>query len=213
MQLWLVLLGSALTLFLVLVVARVQLDLDVRAIGQPDGVLRAAGGAACGPLALTAVHASHTPTVVELHAFGRRFDARRPRQATRPDAPPSRGSAAHALLGRDPLELLDVVLELRHAAAVDVLDVDLNYGFRDVALTGKLLGAIYALSALLPRGVRVTQNARWDGEEAWDLAVRGRIALWPGRVLVRLLWYMLRRRARGPRRIQQQSPMSVRGSG
>ncbi|HEV8246619.1 MAG TPA: hypothetical protein VGP93_12660, partial [Polyangiaceae bacterium] len=82
------------------------------------------------------------------------------------------------------------------------LDLDLSYSFTDVALTGKMLGGLYMLSPLLPRGIRLRQTPSWDSIDRGALQATGRLRVFAGLVLCDLIWYMLRvrlSRRRAPR--------------
>jgi hypothetical protein len=96
----------------------------------------------------------------------------------------------------DPIEALLFLADERRHVRLERLDIDLDYGFRDVVLTGKLAGALYALSGVLPERIRINQRASWEGGEAWQAQASGQLAFWPGLVLAEVLWYMLRARFR-----------------
>ncbi|HEY8945909.1 MAG TPA: hypothetical protein VIM73_16690, partial [Polyangiaceae bacterium] len=77
---------------------------------------------------------------------------------------------------------------------LESVGLDLVYGFRDVALTGRLAGGIAALSGVLPARVQLTQTPLWSGPERWEITAQGRLGIWLGLALKELLWYILGRR-------------------
>jgi hypothetical protein len=92
-------------------------------------------------------------------------------------------------------ETIDLFVRERGRVAIDDLTLDVAYGFRDIALTGQITGALYALSGVLPAQIVLTQRPSWAGDERWELTGAGHVRLWPGLVLLEVLWYMLRKRA------------------
>jgi hypothetical protein len=217
-QLWLVLVGSALLLAAIAIAARVDLELDWRARGEPDGTWLAAFGAGLGPLAVAAVAASGTALRVELFCFGRRLDfwrkwrvrSRAKGPANQEERPPARPSTHTASRIDEAGKHAHFALGLHRRVHVESLVVELTYGFRDVALTGRILGAVIVLSQLLPRAIVVHQTPLWHGPERWEARGRGKIGLWVGLVLTDVLWYMLRARLR--RSAEAEVPRSIAGA-
>jgi hypothetical protein len=201
-QLWLVLLGSVSLLVAVAVAARVDLELDLRARGEPDGAWLAAFGAGLGPLAMAAVVARGTALRVELFCFGRRLDfwrtwrVRARKRAETSEKPPERAPVPLAARIEAAKRHANFALGLERRVDIESLILELTYGFRDVALTGRILGAVIVLSQILPRAVIVHQTPLWGGPERWEVRGQGKIGLWVGLVLVDVLWYMLRTRLR-----------------
>lgn len=209
MQLWLVLLGSALALTIIAVFHRWRIELDLRAQGEPSGAWAAAFGVALGPVAVTSLLARGVPLRVDVFCFGRRLAAPRRRPA---GAKPSAEATTQAPGGPAPSEELDgevksgpslverlregkrylsLALRVEPLVRIDGLDVDCSYGFRDVALTGRFVAVLSVLGALLPRRVILRQTPLWDGPERWTIQAQGRIGIVFGLVLVELLRYML----------------------
>jgi len=198
-QLWLVLLGCCVALGLVALFAVLRLELDARGCGQPSGEWACAFGLELGPLTLSGVATSGAALRLELHGLGRRFLLRRrkPEPEKAEAAPLSARPAGAARLWRwlqQPASGLEPLRRVGRHVGFERLQIDASYGFQDIALTGKLAGALYALAGILPASVVLTNRPSWDGGERWELAVVGRLTAAPGRVLLELLWYMLRTR-------------------
>jgi hypothetical protein len=213
MQLALVAIASGLALCSIAFFAAFRLSVDARAVGQPSGAWALAFGLELGAIQLAGVMGSAAAASLEGRFFGRklaleRFARRKRAPKPEPAAPPKKSSSLPAWL--DPIDALGFLLDERRHLRIEVLDVDLDYGFRDVALTGKIAGMLYALSGAVPPPVRINQRPSWEGGETWQAHVNGRIALWPGLVLVEVLWYMLRarlrRRPEAPGPVPRQEP-------
>jgi len=201
-QLLAVLLGSVAALAAIALFARVRIALDVQGRGEPSGHWLAAFGVELGPWAVTGVAARGVPSKLELHALGQRFDLTH-LVAPEPDgsgrATRSAPARTEGSLFGDPVALLGLALDERCRFQIEQLRVEIGFGFRDIALTGKLLGALYMVSGVLPARMILEPRPRWDGAESFELGARGTVAVWPGLALTELLWYMLRRRARRAR--------------
>lgn len=217
MQLWVVLISSALCLVLLLALVAVEIEFNAQGVGEASGAWAAAFGVACAGVVVSGVCARQQAIKFDVRFLRWKVDLARltRRRTRRPKAPvrqrPGGGIRAHFDLS----EALD--LGLRELRRVEVVRVDaaLSYGFRDIALTGRLAGALYALSGILPAAVHFEQTVRWDGGERWEASASGRIALSPGRVLFDALWFMLRARwrRRGPSPTPKPTPApSVLGS-
>lgn len=199
MQLWVLLLASALCLLLVLALVAVDIEFNAQGVGEPSGAWASAFGVACAGVVVSGVCARQQPFKLDVRFLRwkldvARFTRRRKLSEKAPDLRRLRGLTKARL---DLAGALD--LGLRELRRVEVVRVDaaVSYGFRDIALTGRLAGALYALSGLLPPTVHFEQTVRWDGAERWEASASGRVALSPGRVLFDVLWFMLRARWRG----------------
>ena len=201
MQLWLVLLGCGAVLGLIAVFAALRVELDARGFGEPSGGWAFAFGLGVRLAAVSGVCGKGVPLAAELHVLGRRFPLRwrgRKRREKPPEeaakAPPRErlGVRIERWLGSP--SSIEHLLRVRRRFRLDGLVVDTSYGFSDIALTGRVAGALYALSGALPESVTLNQRPRWDGSERWELSLSGRVALYPVLVLFDLLWYMLRTR-------------------
>src|SRR5258708_40115477 len=91
------------------------------------------------------------------------------------------------------------------------LIVDLEYSFRDVALTGRILAALYMLSAVLPEVCEIRQTPSWESEDRVALGVDGQFKIWPGRLLLSVLRFVLKQRseARRSARLAKQATHST----
>ncbi len=200
MQLELTLIGSALVLAWAAFCALVRLEFELRAVGEPDGSWVIVAGFSALGFTLSLVHTSAAVARWQLHWLRYRLplSLAKPKAVVAAPAPPGPASV------RSRLDLVSLergaALALRCGGRVrlDRLDLEVRYGFEDIALTGQLSGALYALAGALPRGVRLRQQPRWDGAERFELDAAGSLALPPLRVLADALWYMSaeRRRAR-----------------
>ncbi|MFO0566899.1 MAG: hypothetical protein U0263_14620 [Polyangiaceae bacterium] len=196
------------TLVLVgLVFVPVVVGFNLQARGEPSGFWAIAGGAEFGPVAMSAIAARGIEAQVAVHAFGRKVLVRKltgrkvepePEPVPEPAEPvPSalaRAEARYQRLARwlDPVDLaLFVVGERRRIELLPTV-VELEYGFRDIALTGKLLGALYALSAFLPSALELRQRPSWESTDRASLSGSGKIRIWPGRLCVDAAWYLIK---------------------
>ncbi len=205
---------------------RVELSAEARA--EPDGSWAAAGGVSCGPLALSGVGARGVTPTVHVYVFGRRKYSHalaEPADETAQDAPDEslpadegaaepqrrRGRLRRFLSRRvDPIDAVAWVFAERHRVRLE-LDLTLSYSFHDVALTGKMLGGLYVLSPLLPRGVRLRQTPSWESVDRGELQASGNVRVFAGLVLCDFIWYMLRSR-RLLRRKQPEPAGAERGT-
>jgi hypothetical protein len=177
----------------------VSIDLSARAQGEPDGSWAAAFGLAVGPLGITGVMARGVPLTVALHLFGKQVVHRRPRKPTAVSSDVSAARGLRVLSGRleralDPAGAFYSALRSPRGLRVRFVTVDLAYSFRDAALTGRLLGSIYALSALLPAKVEVRQNARWEFDDRWSADAESRLVTRPVAFVVHVLWILAQKK-------------------
>jgi hypothetical protein len=195
---------AALLSLLVFMPWRVELSAEARA--EPDGHWAAAGGVALGPFALSGVGARGVPVSIHVYAFGRRKYTRalaaedEPQElsegdgseAEAPATPPRAGRVRRFFSRRfDPIDAVAWLLSEHRRLRFEV-DHDLDYSFRDVALTGKLLGGIYVLLPLLPQGIRLRQRPSWESVDRGALQATGSLKIFAGLVLCDLIWYMLK---------------------
>jgi hypothetical protein len=164
-----------------------------------------------GPIALSAIAAAGVAPFMTCHVFGRQL-ARLPlsrwlRRSHKSHAGESKPSEPLTLsrfersLGRffgglDPLETALAWWHKERVLAVRSLVVDLDYSFRDVALTGRILAGFYVLSAVLPDHWQINQTPSWESEDRINLAADARLAVWPGRLLLDLIGFVLEQRSR-----------------
>ena len=196
----------------------VSVDLSARGQGEPDGSWAAAFGLQSGPVAMTAVTARGVPLTVAAHLFGKLLFKRQPRILAdgmllgRASNDISVVDGLRVAAGRleralDPAGAVYAVFRAPQRLRIRFVAVELTYSFRDAALTGRLLGAIYALTGLLPAKVSVRQNPRWDFDDRWAVDAESRLVARPVALFLHLLWAVIdRRRARrkpvpGPREL------------
>ena len=187
---------------LALLFVPVRLNLSAQARGDPSGAWALAGAGKLGPLVTSAVAAHGVPGRVELSLLGRAI-WRFPRAARR-DEPRSlrertekaaqRAERRYRRLERffDPLELFLFVLRERRRLRVERCELEADYSFADVATTGKLMAALYALDGMLPPPFVLRQRVSWESVDRAKLAFSGRIKLWPGLLLVESGLFVIR---------------------
>lgn len=196
---WLVALVVALLLVgVAFVYWPLRLDVSGRARGEPDGSWVIGGGVSLAALSVALVWARGVSPQLSFLVFGKKLDFK-PNWGARITRPvPERVKAASRRAFRrvDPLGLALKLLDERRHLRVRYFVLDLAYGFRDPVLTGQLLGAISALSAVLPRPIEVRQSPRWDFEDGWEVSVDGRAVVKPWLMLLDTGVYVVRRMVR-----------------
>jgi hypothetical protein len=216
--LWLSL-GVALFALLLLVLVRVPLSLscNVQAKAEPSGAWAVAVGFGLGPFAVSAIAAARVKPFLTCHVFGKQLArlplsrwARRqprptpseleaePRAEAEERAPLSRLERGLAGLFRsvDPIDaVLTFLWEKERIFQVRSLIIEVEYSFRDVALTGRILAALYVLSALLPEQYEVRQMPGWESEDRVGFGADGRFRIWPGRLLLDVARFVLKQRS------------------
>ena len=198
----------ALVLALVLVgltLLPVRLRFSLQARGEPNGFWALAGGAQVGPVAASGIAAKGVPAHINVHAFGKKLwhkqlaellqDKPGDQAPEEPEeAPPARVSESYRKLERwlDPTDLLLFLVHERRRIEIEPTEIELEYGFRDIALTGKTLGAIFALTPLLPAPIVIHQIPHWESSDRAAFAGSGSIRVWPGLLIVDAAWYLIR---------------------
>jgi hypothetical protein len=200
-QLWAVLVASGGAFGLLALFSALRIEIEARGQGAASGAWIVAGGVAVGPLAIAAVARARTPVHVEFRVFGRKLPPfarrlRRPRAPSSEDVAPQTEPAApseprRARFRLGVLDVVELVAREWRRLELERFDLDLGYGFQDIVLTGKLAGALYALSGALPAPIRVTQRPRFDGADRWELSLAGALRISLGLVLLELVWYIL----------------------
>ncbi|MEZ4223650.1 MAG: hypothetical protein R3B13_22060 [Polyangiaceae bacterium] len=212
-MIWLIVALLLLDVCLALITLRLDLSFSAQARGEAEA-WAAAGGLQLGPFTASAVAARGVPPRAELLAFGRRVGSLPRAQAkeeeeTEPEDSTidrakrslARGRRAADILERrfGLGEVLEFMLSERRRLAFRRCDLDLAYSFRDVILTGKLLAALNVLSGVVPPPIRIRQQPSWAWEDKLDASLAGTISIWPGRLLVDSLWFVVRKVRLGPR--------------
>ncbi len=195
---WWVALAVAAALAVVCVLAPLRVEVSAQGRGEPSGAWALAGGVEVGPLAMTALGAQGVEASVQVFAFGRQLWKRPLGVLFARERDPEKSGPPLAERWRsferwlDPVETLGFVLSERRRVRVVRLEADLRYSFADIALTGKLLGALYALGALLPPQVVLRQAPSWESLDRGSLALSGRIKVWPGLLFLDTLSWLAR---------------------
>lgn len=193
-------LGAGLVALLLLALAclwPLRLDVSGKALGKPDGSWVVAGGVTLGLVGAAFVWARGIPPQVSFLLGGKKLPWKPDfgewgKRASRPV--PKRVKAVSSRLWSrvDPLPLALKVLEERRHVRLRYLVLDLAYGFRDPLLTGRLVGALSALSAVLPAPIEIRQAPRWDFEDGWEVTLDARAVLRPWLMVLDLLVYVVR---------------------
>ena len=212
-MLWLAL--CALSLGLIALLAYrlpVSLSSNLQARAEPSGSWALALGMGVGPLALSAIAAHGVQPFLTCHVFGKqllrlplaRWLRRRPKEpkpeSSEPPLKPEPASRVERALVRffrelDPLEALWAWWEKERVFEVVSLELDVDYSFADVALTGQILAGLCMLSGVLPERYVINQTPRWDFEDRVALAADGRFRMWPVRLVVDVVGFVLKQRS------------------
>lgn len=187
----------ALILLVVLCVWPLRLDVSAKARGERDGSWAVAGGVTLGALGIAFVWASGISPQLSALLFGRKlpYELRWPHlgRADSTRLPERARTAAARLWSRvDALGLALKILEERRHVKLRYVVLDLAYGFRDPLLTGRLVGALSALGAVLPARVEIRQRPRWDFEDGWDVTLDSRAVIRPWLMALDILGYVVR---------------------
>ena len=213
-MLWLGLCAIALTLFGLLAYwLPVSLSSSLQGRAEPSGTWVLAAGIGIGPIAFSLIAAHGVKPFLTCHLFGRQV-VRLPLSRWlrgRVRKPPSESPESRERLvdltrveravGRffsnlDPLEALSAWWEKERVFEVRSLEVDVEYSFRDVALTGQILAGLCVLSGVLPERYVINHTPGWDCEDRLALAADGRFRIWPVRLVVNVLGFVLKQRSR-----------------
>lgn len=189
--------GLVLALMLVALFVRVTVHLSVQGRGDPSGSWALAGGAQVGPLTVAAHGGRGAEPGLAVLLFSRRLLSRpllshRSREPEEPERASWRERYRRLERWIDPVELLVFVLGERSRVEVPGLEVELEYSFEDVALTGKMMGAIYMLDSLLPAPLVLRQTVGWEFEDRAAMNGSGMLAFRPGLVLFDVCVFLFR---------------------
>jgi hypothetical protein len=190
-------LGALLAVLLVAAAALywpIRFDVHGRARGEPDGRWVVAGGMSLSALSVAFAWARGVPLQLSFLCFGRKLSwtADFRRRLVRPVPKRVRAASGRAWARVDPLNLALKLLEERRHVRLRYLVVDLAYGFRDPLLTGKLVGALSVLQAVLPSPIEIRQAPRWDFEDGWEIGLDGRAIVRPWLALLDVAAYVVR---------------------
>lgn len=199
MQLVVTLCACLLVLFALGLGGALRIELESRAIGEPSGEWAIAAAFALLGFTLSVVRTSKAPARWQLRFGSRtftvpRFAAKRKPQPKKPAEEATREHTADPAKSWLPQQhTLDLAQRVLSRWAIEALDLELSYGFRDIALTGRISAALYVLAGVVPQPIVVRQSPNWDGDERFELAAAGAVSLQPALVLYDLLWYKLKR--------------------
>ena len=214
MLLWLVAFISALFVLLALVAFFVPVSLSSNLQGRadPSGSWALAVGMAVGPVAFTVIAAHGVAPFLTCHVFGRqlmrlplsRWLKRRPRKkaADPHEATPAvdftriERSIARFVRALDPVDTLLSWWEKDRIFEVRSLEIDVEYSFCDIALTGQILAGLCMLGGVLPERFVIHQTPLWEVEDRVALVADGKFRIWPGRLFVDVVGFVLKQRAR-----------------
>lgn len=192
MDWWLIALALLVLLTLVAFVVPLDLAFSLQARGDPSGGFAAAGGAQLGPVAGTFVAATGVPARLDVRVFGRALKASKPERLPTSRKPKSSKVSRWAKEKLDWVELLDFLMDARRRLVLHSLDLGFEYSSRNVALTGRILAVLSALSGLLPEPVHLRHAPSWELVDRASLSVDGRIRFWPALFLWDTLWFLAR---------------------
>jgi hypothetical protein len=204
------LLGVALVLTLVCYWP-LRLDVSLRARGTADGGWVVAGGLSLPVASVAFVWGRGLDPRLSLLLFGRKLSWKPEwsRRIARPVPRRLKAASQRAWARVDPLNLGLQILEERRHLRLRHLVIDLCYGFRDPLLTGRLVGALSMLSAVLPAAVELRQSPRWDFEDGWEVTVDGRAIMKPWLMLLDVAAYVVRQMASRSARVSP--PLAAEG--
>jgi hypothetical protein len=195
---WVVAALLALLLLVAIVLWPLRFEISGRARGLADGSWVVGGGVSLAALSVALVWARGVRPQLSFLIAGHKL-AISPHLGERWSKPvPARVKAAsrRAWARVDPLNLALKLLEERRHVRVRYLVLDLDYGFRDPLLTGRLAGALSVLSAVLPAPIEVRHQPRWDFEDGWELTLDGRAIVKPWLMLLDTGAYVVRQMVR-----------------
>lgn len=189
-----------------------RLDVSGRARGMSDGSWVLAGGASLSFVSVAFVMARGAEPEFTLVAFGRRSrwkpGKRKKRKAPGEREPSAvrerRHGAARNLQSEADLGWVAHLMEQRKHFRLRYLVLELDYGFQDPLITGRLAAALAALTGALPSRVRLQQRPRWNFEDGWEAKLDGRAIVRPLLAALHFGAYVLRRRAPSTRGLHEQ---------
>jgi len=212
-MLWLGLVALALTLLAGLSYwLPLSLSSNLQARAEPSGSWVLALGIGIGPVAFSAIAADGVKPFLTCHLLGKqlvrlplsRWLRRTPKKAE-PTAQESQPKSVdltrvERALGRffsniDLFEALNSWWERERVFEVRSLELDVQYSFRDVALTGQILAGLCVLSGILPERYVIHQTPGWHSEDRLALTADGRFQIWPVRLSVNVVGFVLKQRA------------------
>ncbi|HEY0464391.1 MAG TPA: hypothetical protein VGC79_09295 [Polyangiaceae bacterium] len=187
-----------------------SLSSNLQARAEPSGSWVLALGIGIGPVAFSALAAQGVKPFLTCHLFGKQLLRlplsrwQRSPAPTKPGAEPREPRSKGAHLTRveralarffrnlDPLDTLWSWWEKERVFEVRSCELDVEYSFRDVALTGQILAGLYMLSGVLPERFVINQTPSWNSEDRLALSADGRFRIWPVRLALDVLGFVLK---------------------
>jgi len=172
-----------------------RLEVSGRARGEPDGAWAVAGGVSLAALSFAFVWARGVKPRLTASIFGRKLalETNWAARLSRPVPKRVKAASGRAWARLDPLDLGLKLLEERRHVRLRRFIIAAEYGFRDPLLTGRLVGALAMLSAVLPAPIEIRQAPRWDFEDGWEITLDGRAWVRPWLMLLDVSVYVVRR--------------------
>lgn len=188
-----------------------RLETSLRARGLPDGSWFLAGGFSVALAQVAFVWARGVSPQVSFLLFGHKLSWKPDwnRKLARPVPKRVQAASRRAWARVDPLNLALKILEERRHLRLRYLNIDLAYGFKDPLLTGRLVGALSMLSAVLPEAVTLRQAPRWDFEDGWEVTLDGRAVMKPWLMLLDVAAYVVRQMRSRP--VPPSEPLAAEG--
>lgn len=187
---------------LALVFLPVRLRINLQGRGMPDGGWALAGGAQVGPAAASGLAASGLEPRVQLHLFGREVYQRTLTDLLeKKDEPPEeRPEGEPSWLDRydrferwfDPTAVAKFLLGEHRRVRITRADIDLDYSFADVALTGKVMAALSVLGGVLPPPISLKQKVSWKTQDDATVSIDAEIQAWPGLLVTDVVAFAVR---------------------
>jgi len=190
-----------------------RFDASGRARGERDGSWVVAGGVSLAALSVAFVWARGVPPSLSFLVFGKKLSWKPAwgRKLARPVPKRIRAVSSKAWSKIDPLALGLKLLEERRHIRLRYLVLDLAYGFQDPLLTGRLVGALSALAAILPPPIEIRQSPRWDFEDGWEIGLDARAIVKPWLMLLDIAAYVVRQLSHERHEDRRSRPEPVEG--
>jgi hypothetical protein len=183
-----------------------RVRVSIRGRGESEGTWALAGAVQVGPVSLSGAAARGVPATVQIQAGAWRLWQRKLRALLRgqPRAKPGQVARATDALERlargyraverwfDPVDAAVFLVGERRRIRVRRLEIDLDFSFDDIMLTGRLLAAIYVLQSVLPPQVVIRQRHSWQSVDRMEGGLQGEVEVWPVLGAIDVLYYAMR---------------------
>jgi hypothetical protein len=179
---------------------------SIRGRGGAEGTWALAGGLQLGPVSLSGAAARGVPTSLQIQAGPWRPWQRTLRALLRGKQQPEPGQVAEATdvfrnLARgyraverwfDPIDVVVFLVGERRRIRVRRLELDLDFSFDDILLTGRLLAAIYVLKSVLPPQFVIRHRHCWQSVDRLEGGLQAEVEIWPVLGAIDVLYYAVR---------------------